>query len=136
MDPLGLEWVTIKGNDGSGNNTTVCWMGKAYYLLEDKQNKQYKCPAIKACLAEHEKNHIKEALREKPGLCVGVRGNRTAFSNDVPSLVAASELSAFEREKVCLNQFNDSCDEKCAKEIKSRLKAIETSIKEVKDGIY
>lgn len=26
IDPLDSEWVTIKGEDGSSNNTAVCWM--------------------------------------------------------------------------------------------------------------
>jgi RHS repeat-associated protein len=137
IDPYGLKFVPHPDNNGRGLNTPVCQAGKAYYLLDNPRNKNYKSDAVAQCMAEHERNHIREALAQNINLCQGSK-ERRAIGNDDPNEFRQSELNAFDSELKCLEEKKkQSCIKSDIDDIDKRVNEINnTHLPNVVRGTY
>lgn len=137
VDPLGLEWIVDPSNrppDGTGANTIYCQdADPAIHLITNEPN----CPAIGACVKEHEQSHLTDAALEKPKICRTNTGRIIIVNNNDRDRLA-SEEKAMLKEIDCLNRaLNDGCNDSCRGRIQMRIRTVEWILNnQVRKGKY
>ncbi|MGB6641971.1 MAG: RHS repeat-associated core domain-containing protein [Thermoanaerobaculia bacterium] len=100
IDPLGLVWLAVPPYGNEKDFTIECRAGRVVPRWgEFNSDLERKCCAI--CVFAHELSHARDAERENPNVCEGVRDG-WLIKNDAPAMRRATERRAYRKMLECL----------------------------------
>ena len=128
LDVFGLEWMVGKElNEKLANSFSFAICDNENPSVHIAPQPGYKCSAILTCVEIHERAHLNDALRSKPGICKGVKGRYWIGSNDDRERLQ-SESDAYYAEFECFRKARENACTNCQKEIDAFVHNLETNV--------